>query len=265
MIKLDFAVIKVWGKDADRYLNSRLSGEINSRDFFMPNFALDHTGRIEGFFRVLKRDDYFLISLETDESIESQIQSLFKYKVSEKINFEILNERIFHSVNELSPKPLCMAKRTEVVGFDYLLSAHECIEIKYSNIDDNAFTESRIAGNQPLFFKDIEKGERLFCLTSSDLLPKIGKCYVGHEAVEKALAVGKPPYLILPYFINEQVTISKGTEIFDISSGSKIGKIISFYSSFGGFCKVKNNIAIIGIKVAEKVIPLKLVGKSTNS
>ncbi|MCS6893953.1 MAG: hypothetical protein NZO16_05255, partial [Deltaproteobacteria bacterium] len=97
LISLPYKCLLVSGKDAESYLNQRLTGRIDSVDTLLPNFALTPAGKIEGFYRVAKLENTFLITCEVDSGVDDALNALLRFKVSEKITVQICDElKLYH-------------------------------------------------------------------------------------------------------------------------------------------------------------------------
>jgi len=194
------SILKIWGRDAKQYLNARLSCEIVPGKL-TPGFALDARGLIQSFLRVAEVEDYFLVHFDNTLSLNINLEILFKYKVAEKLQWEILqNHIIVHTFEDLKLGLKLQSKRTQTEGFDYILKS-DSMTCPTQPIED--FNLLRVRAGFPIFFEEVPAAIFPFALTNQELIPSKPFCYVGQEAVEKAKSRGRSPYFVLPFEVSE--------------------------------------------------------------
>lgn len=273
IIPLNFVIIEVWGRDAETYLNNRLTGQVSNCETFMPNFALSPTGRIEGFYRIVRKNERFIISVETSEP-EDSINQLFRFKVTEKIEFKILsNLKLAHLIDEINSdltssdsEIVFKAKslRCDKWGFDIIVEGQLSPPNKH---ELEAFNNRRIMSNQPLFFQEVPRGTSFVELTCPFFRPKTGICYIGQEVVEKVSAIGKPPAIIVPFIVRSPTKsrgeIHKNSDIVDTHSGKNIGTVL--FSKWNcGFARLRGYPQSVGILSSDSIIPIEVKSDQGN-
>ena len=232
------SILKLWGRDAKQYLNARLTCEIIPGKL-TPGFALDARGLIQSFLRVAEVEDYFLVHFDNTLSLNINLEILFKYKVSEKLNWEILQDHVIvHTFEDLKLGLKLQAKRTKKEGFDYVLKS-DSMPCTMQPIED--FNLSRVRAGFPSFFEEVPAEIFPFALTNQELIPSKPFCYVGQETVEKAKSRGRSPYFVLPFEVSE---LSGGTDLnalmgmnFNLSDGLEAQ--ILFINQRYGWAKLK--------------------------
>lgn len=282
----DALIFMVSGRDAQRYLNARLTNNI--RDLAVGagciGAALSPQGRTEGLYAVIRRGtEEFTVYCDGGNK-EEVLPALKRYIVADRVTVSEPLEpaTLLHVVspagNGLSDLPpatpareaivyesggwlYVSRQRTPQMGFDIVLPASAIQEARdrfaLHGIPEISATERhllRIAAKMPQYPDELGQ-DILF--SESQLLSAVSftkGCYVGQEIVEKIDSHGKAPYLIRTFSVSQKLDMSEELEIeMAVEGGSRktVGTVLSLASepdsnTTCGFARLRNTPAVLG-------------------
>jgi folate-binding protein YgfZ len=255
----DCFAIEVSGKDAQRYLQARMTNDIrltDTPDNSILSAILDSNGKTQGVFTISKKqgaDQYILIA---DGGEKQQIiTALLRFKVADRVDTKIMeNTKIVHlaknndeesrlrleeMLTQLEtikiPEPVDTPQRTTQQG-EYILyndkdhrQLHEILRFCGRIISSEEALALRIKSGRPVFPNEISDKRIFIEAQLNGAISRSKGCYAGQEVIERASSRGRPPKLITRVKINDDTTLSSGTEIF-LSSDTekKVGQILNF-------------------------------------
>ena len=215
-------VFKAVGRDAERYLNGRLSNDIRAvgPSGGVEAAMLNDRGRIEGYFFVVRLPEAQGFLLWCEGGDRSKVgAALRRYLVADRVEISDLSDSfaLVHLFGQPLPSlsPECRAEphtRVGEKGWDVLVPRDAPLpdEAAAGAVDAAAWYALCYAANRLSF--PAELNERVLlpeAELSRTLAPSKG-CYVGQEAVEKTLSRGKAPHRIArlaggPLFAGERL------------------------------------------------------------
>ncbi|HMO01820.1 MAG TPA: hypothetical protein PKD37_02165 [Oligoflexia bacterium] len=242
----------VIGKDAERYLNARLTNNIKllkTGDYCLAA-ALSAQGRTEGLFVVVRQEDKFIVYTVGGEK-EKTFASLRKFVVADRVEFfdKSAEHRLFHVIERDGSeskleKELFLLKesgggttsflslsidRAEAGGrdiltdFDFDFKSQICA----SPITFEEFEFLRIKNKRPAFPSELNESSLFLEGGWSEPIAFNKGCYIGQEVVEKITAIGEAPRVLkVLCFANCSHKISADERVCN-DSGEIIGKIVS--------------------------------------
>jgi len=266
---------RVSGKDARRYLNSRLSNDLRSlRDGeSLVAAALTAQGRVEALFSVFGSADdvFYLVSDGGDR--QAVLGALTRCIVADRVSVEDISTSIAYlhmsgisSAGEIAPqpKPGCVkvsrsCSRVDEAGIDLL----------YIGATEDVFSEMEATHGEPLSESDyhllrIKRGAPVFpeevneqvILTECGLREAVSfskGCYVGQEVIERIDAIGKLPRILVRVRLSGSTTAIAG-EVVTNAAGQVLGKILnaaydSLESKTYAFALLRSGSYIVGQQV----------------
>lgn len=235
---MDIFLLDIQGKDSKRYLNSRLTNDINKLIGCQPSFMLSPQGKIEGQFYVYAfNDGYLLFAVGEQEQI---LQSFKKYLVADRVTVKKLDLNL---QNTSHGESLLVYKENSVRLSNNLLGTDLIFEFGAGDpiLPD---LDQRFKSAKPIYPLDLK-----------DLLfPEIGEneavafnkgCYVGQEVVERVSAIGKVPSVLKRVDFHQPIEIK--TRFYGADS-KLVGEVISTdKSGMKTFSRVKSSYAEVSV------------------
>lgn len=275
-------VIEVSGKDAQRYLNARLTVNIGTLSNNRGAVAAQLTpqGRAEGLFTVIyssERNAYYLYSPFGDHA--AMLSAFKRYIVADRVSVVDLSAEttlihISPRLNSLgllhegllSVTPfdvrwingMCFIAlaRTLVQGFDIVVKRQdtpalvEGLSAKgYRELSLQEFERERFLSRIPSFPSEIDE-KRVFLESGlTDAISKNKGCYTGQEVIERADALGKLPRRVRWIEVNYSDIQSEGPFTVKLPDGTPIGEVLSSFRDrvnmkFYAFVSVKREIEL---------------------
>ena len=250
-------ILRVSGKDALRYVQSRLSNDINALELsaFALAAALSPQGKTEGLFRVLRiSEDSFILYCDDGDS-EAVIEAFKRYIVADQVNVEDLSESylLYHILpdqisilakeynlpsnnSEFSVDDnfyIVPNSRSNANGYDFLVPVKELdafkAKIKFKEISFQEGLNLQIQAGIPSFPNEVNNS---FILTEAEQLQASSEtkgCYVGQEVIEKIAAVGKVPNKLIHLCFSPSKDSIQDQSVYlsEKEQLQQIGKIIS--------------------------------------
>lgn len=233
--KLNFwRVYEITGPDAKRYLQGRLSQDINSLKSgeLKESLMLSPQGKIQQMPLVAlssEEESYYLICyFGSDVSTESENfkNDLFQFKVADLVEIKEKDCELLFSENkdELNQKS----------RFSYLDLG--CFILRSDNSSsesllERAFLEKLTLWGKPLFLRDLKTGSQAGLLELKNYVSFEKGCYAGQEVVEKTEALGKAARKIFRISSKEEISaLKQGAEVCDFITKEKIGELTSVFS-----------------------------------
>lgn len=260
-------ILKVFGKDSQRYLNARLSNDSRSVSAggSYEAAALTAQGRIEGHFHVMcmAEGDYLLFCEGGDRNA---VRSAFsRYIVADRVTVTDLSDEwkafvVAPTTGELAEISTIASQLGAVVIHAPVLSESSAfilcssvssaellatvIRISGSELSEEQFNFKRAERGVPFFPSELNES---VMLTESGLTNAVSftkGCYVGQEVVERSDAIGKVPRLLQRITYECEKEPETGTAI-KATDGSEIGKVVSSYRApeanrYISFCLLRN-------------------------
>ncbi len=200
----------VSGEDANRYLQGRLTQDINSLEIEQrkQSLLLTANGKIQGKFYIIKKEDSFLIICDpylSDQQRENFKQALLKFKVADRVDLEDLSSELTEVLvigqSDNFNVPSANINFGEVSGHLFIVANDELEDLKRKltkseiteDKDGALFKQARIANKIPLFGVDITEKNSATEIDVTELVSFSKGCYTGQELVEMSTARGRPP------------------------------------------------------------------------
>lgn len=218
-------LFEVSGKDAERYLQARLTNNIKtlSTNNHLQAAALTPQGRTEGFFTVIKKSDQSFILTSPSGNYETLVNSFKRYKVADRFEIidlrnekqlihissdsrsaliELLKNAGFTAQNEflLSTEDnyAYQISRISTDGFDILVSNNLTTQLltklkqeNFSEIPETHFNYLRIKNNTPSFPQELNDSAVFLEADLENAVSFKKGCYVGQEVIEKVDSHGR--------------------------------------------------------------------------
>ena len=277
------AVFRVFGPDAESYLQGRLTQNIRQLELGQGSLSLllSPQGKVQGQFVVLKQDKDFLLVLDPEipgEVVKTIKEHLLCFKVADQL--EVEEQRLsclsLRAVDQVPLKEfnqlqdfyqhahldfkgisfLALKIPRPLRAFELLLGEKEAQELETLILDLNKDLSlaskdllelERLQAGFPRFGVDLS--EKVFAgdLPSQDYISFDKGCYAGQEAVEMAIARGRPNRELLLFSHSGRSEAELGEPITTSQEADKsCGQITSICydvksnRSFGlGFLKTK--------------------------
>ena len=273
-------IFLVSGRDSKRYLQARLSNDITNLNILDSVNAgcLSPQGKTESILKVTKLDDnkYLLVCLSGKS--DQVISTLKKFLVADRVDITDLTQDYnlyyfnFHNLDFLSSNLPCTKDQNFFI-FHNDYNTNGCLAVlkKYpevaledqtlgiNRLNENDFSLLRIKAKMPEFNFEIIEDSLFVEALRFDCISNTKGCYAGQEVVERTLALGKPPFNILSFYIDYRLNISTNCNILIGGSGDVVGKVLnSAYSDNEKrtylFTKIKYKFKSLelNISVAEK-------------
>lgn len=275
-------VIEVSGKDAQRYLNARLTVNVGTLSDNRGAIAAQLTpqGKAEGIFTVTyssERNAYYLYSPSGDHA--AMLSAFKRYLVADRVSVVDLSSEtaLIHIspqlnslglLNEgrLSATPfdvkwingICFIAlaRTLLQGFDIVVKreetpalAEELSSKGYRAMSFQEFERERFLSRIPSFPSEIDE-RRVFLESGlTDAISKNKGCYTGQEVIERADALGKLPRRVRWIEANSSDIQSEAPRTIKLPDGTPIGEVLSSFhdqvdNKFYAFVSVKSEIEL---------------------
>jgi folate-binding protein YgfZ len=262
----NYSLVEVFGDDAIRYLNGRVTQDI--KNFAIgegkKSLLLSPQGRIEAHFLILRDEDKFIFIIDpSDTNFE---EALFRFRVADAVegnnnselyklyslqgpsSSEILNSFGFkklpehpyqHAVNiiENISYRIIFHPRGEMQGFDIIIPQNQ-VQTFINQMQKNkhlilgskeGLELVRISTLTPRY--DLDLKEKIFApdINLSELASFSKGCYTGQEVVEMATARGKPNRKFRLLIGNSLAQIPSGADVF--AKIESIDKKVGFATS----------------------------------
>ncbi len=249
----DTFLLRASGRDVNRYLQARLTNDLKKLEGDESSLLaaiLDPQGKTEGVFTVAKDGKDFLLLADGGKPDEV-LAGLLRFKVADQVDVVIEEEvAVFHlaykdknslpTIEEavLMPEPETQAKRTDLRG-TYFILPNSKVEETIAQLD--AFgtslppehaTALRIKNRRPLFPLEVLPG-RIF--SESGLMEAVSftkGCYAGQEVIEKSIARGKPPKVLVQLDSTGNPP-SPGDKVFADSGSVEAGNVLTVGTANG--------------------------------
>lgn len=242
-------VLKASGRDARRYLNSRLSNDLRS---LQPGqsaqaAALTAQGRVEGLFTVFALPgDTFLLACEGGDRAEV-LAAVRRFIVADRVTIEDISDlaafvHVADSPERVMPLvagigeggPLVAANpRISAAGSDCIILGADRAAVEPqlrerlgAPLGDGQYLLLRIQRGTPSFPEEVN-GDLI--VTESGLYDAVSfskGCYVGQEVIERSDAIGKLPRALERIRLDGEVSVPSGERIMK-GAGETIGKALS--------------------------------------
>ena len=259
-------VCRVTGKDGKRYLQNRLSNDIQALPpgASCSAAALSPQGKIEGVFLVINvAEGEYLLAADGGE--RSQVLgALQRFKVAERAEFKDESDSVtvFHcdGILDSIKAPggfVAKAPRFSSTGMHLIVPRGESTEVikkltaLTQELSGEALTIERVRKNVPSFPEELNDKLLLSEAGVKDLISFTKGCYVGQEVVAKIDALGKAPRVLVRFrstnsggslqgasvSVSANETRSVGTILTSVSDGASGEEI--------GFAALKNDPAVL--------------------
>jgi len=256
-------ILKVTGRDARRYLNSRLSADIKS---LAPGNgvlagALTAQGRTQGVFCILNiAQDDFLVYADGERAADV-LAALKAFVVADRIDFQLCdNLTLMHIITggndnlssvgvgfaalpvgnfnfvRAGESVLVNRKRAEAGGFDLILEREKLATIRallkgkgFKELSQEEIKLLRFRAGIPAFPEEINE-DHLFPEAGLEGSISYTKgCYIGQEVLEKLDARGKLPKILLRVGLSGMHDFSDQlSRVVRGEGGEKLGEVLSF-------------------------------------
>lgn len=228
-IRFPLAVIlEVTGRDAQRYLQSRLTNDIRALtdNTYCLAAALTPQGKTLGLFTVkrIEGDRYLLASDGGDP--ETIIAAVKQFLVADRVtvtNVSLLFSLV-HYISETTSTDGLNRNRVRQIGYDQIESI-ESSSPKGAEISWHEYQVLRFRAGRPTFPEEINEK---FLFSESGLMEAVSfmkGCYVGQEVVHKIDAYGKIPKRLVRGYFSSEIEIPAGSRL--ELNGDLVGKTVS--------------------------------------
>lgn len=228
---------RVGDKDAKRYINARITNDINllENEDSISAAILDSRGKTQGYFEIFKQGEEYLFISEGGEA-KNIVEAFKQFIVADRVslspeNIKLVNvigacEKLSefslkYQVNEIKTFILLEKNNLETFLVELKKDNHKELnkeEYNYRRIDNNKLSFEEELEN--IFFPEAE-------IINSYSTNK--GCYTGQEAVEMVLARGKLPAILKYCIVNGKIEVSKKTKVFEDKDNNKqIGSVLNF-------------------------------------
>lgn len=265
-------ILEVSGKDAQRYLNNRLTYDVRSAsdgsEFIAA--ALSPQGRTEGLFEVRCIADKFLLVCDAGDR-DTVIKAFSRYKVADRVEIVDLSAKcsVIHifeaekfNITNINVITTIKRARITAAGLDLIVAREDlnsaCLALDNQGgqvIESQEFESLRISRGFPQFPLEIND-QSIILETGPKEAVSFGKgCYVGQEVIERVDSMGRLP--------KELIRVKAATEFqrefpITLQSGKVVGEVVSVAldqdsSAWFGFGLVKSGALNVGdqIKIAQ--------------
>jgi len=238
----DALIARIAGRDAERYLNARLSNHIKALadGEWIDAAALNPQGKIEGIYQVKRLEkEEFLISCDGGDHTEL-INSVKRYIVADRVTLtDLSNEyRLIHITSPLTASFRVFAERTRnrvgVEGKDQIVLRASIVSHDFA-VDNGTIPQSeyqllRLKTGLFVFPQELS-GISISEINYNNLVSFKKGCYVGQELVEKIDSFASAPKVLVRILILAERSIALGTEV--VVDGERVGKVLASASSHG--------------------------------
>jgi folate-binding protein YgfZ len=275
-------ILEISGKDAQRYLNARLTINISTLSNERGAIAAQLTpqGKPEGVFTIVyssERNVYYLFSPFGDHA--AMLSAFKRYIVADRVSvadrsaetvlihlsttldslrlqrgdvcstapFEVkwINDACFITFPRISSHGLDVILRYE----DVPLFMQELTTQGYRDLSFQEFERGRFLSRIPSFPSEIDE-KRVFLESGlTDAISKNKGCYTGQEVIERVDALGKLPRRVRWLEIDRFTLPSEGPLTVKLLDGTPIGEVLStfqdrIHEKVYAFVSVKNEIEL---------------------
>lgn len=242
---------EVKGRDASRYLNSRLSNDVRSLKpgESIEAAALTAQGRVQALLRVVARSaDEYLLVFDGGDSAELQ-KVILQFKVADRVELSDHSSRwaLLHAVDHSdsgaaipavhTADPQWAHRRISDSGMDLLIAAERVaawraarIDLGWDELDQDSFRLQRFRYGHPSWPEEIDSSVILLESGRECAVSFKKGCYVGQEVIEKLDAYGKRPKVLLRLAVAGSEPITPGTPVLLHSAsdnGQRLGEVRS--------------------------------------
>lgn len=246
-------IASVIGRDAERYLNARLSNHTKALQpgEWIDSAALSPQGKIEGIYQIrrISKEEYLLICDGGDHA--ELITALKRYIVADRLEVKDLSEEniLIHCLGDLAMDVAVLAQRrhsrTGQTGIDLVAPKQAWESYLKSNslqkMPRSQYEFLRIAHGNYAYPQELS-GISISEIDYSKLVSFKKGCYVGQELVEKVDSFAKSPKVLARILVNSTQEIPEQTEIF--ANNQKIGQVLRQFRSDG----YKNSFVVARIR-----------------
>jgi folate-binding protein YgfZ len=265
-------ILTVSGRDAERYLQARLTNDVRALapGQFCDAAALTPQGRTEAFCAVLKRSPQeFLLLCESDRH-EEIYTAVRRFLVAERAEVKALSSELLalhltcpdrstlpgmpvlpaspatvspSAVHEQEGVIAISRRRTPTKGWDIILPREKLESLRSAlltaeiqELDPQEQKLLRLRAGIPSFPEELNS-EHLF--SESGLMHAVSftkGCYTGQEVVAKIDALGKTPRVLRRLKLEGVHSISPGSSVESAPGGSKIGTVLSAAADSAELC-----------------------------
>lgn len=268
----DPVVLEVSGKDAERYLNARLTLNIKQLGTGDNNAAacLNPQGKTEALFNIRRQSAEEFTLLCDDGNREQIITALKRYLVADRVTVNDVSERYKVLVLFQESMPAELAAYSSMVSrparsleksYDLLIpeNFYEPVRqmlkmLKGRELSAIEADVKRMQAGVPSFPSEISE-KTIFSATSlKDIISPAKGCYVGQEVIEKTEAMGKVPYQLRAYYAYTEVTPDSKIISEQPEGPGLAGKVISVVFDkdsrrYYFFAEIRNNPKILDSKL----------------
>lgn len=226
----------VWGKEAVRFLNGLITGDVAKLEDGAQMFAAfpNAQGRLLAVVRVLRNGERFLF--ETEEATREKIyNNLFRFTFAGDFFVEDLSEKFqFFKILNSEIEFQNSIRFETAFGTDYFVP-NESAEIflsalkkqNASEISDELYEILRIEKGIPLYGVDMDEATIVPELGIDELISYNKGCYIGQEIIARIYFRGHVAKQLRGLiFEDENVSVNAGDELKSVE-GKSAGKITS--------------------------------------
>lgn len=264
-------IFRVYGRDSERYLHSRLSIDVKGLTSGSSSWAaaLSPQGKIDLFCQIQRLEDSFLVLIEEVSNEEEALGLLKRFVVADDVKVESLSSKYKHhkiwsDSEDLDAKNFskiysCFTDAHSISCLSSDSQIESAKEIKY--LEQVAYELFRI-NNQIIAAGDMSKNIFFPDTGLNHLVASHAGCFVGQEPVEMCVSRGKAPNKIYSYKSGE--SFSKDSLLYDKESDKKIGQVLTSVKDtrdddFKGFCLIRNIDTVPLILCSDSKVELSLI------
>lgn len=231
-------ILKISGKDANRYLQSRFTNDIKKLHAgeAIWTAALSPQGKTEGLFVLSQFHDSYLLIASGGDS-EKIIQGVRRFLVADRVTVTAMSDlALLHLNTEAGSEVMamcescCKIQRIGMLGQDLIIKQSESAtvisrlqESGFEQISDSDYQISKITAKHPDFPADVVPDSLFAESQREDAISRNKGCYAGQEVVERLSALGTLPAKIISLSCSGE--ISAGQEV--LCAEKLAGEIIS--------------------------------------
>jgi len=240
-------VVEVSGKDAERYLNNRLSNDIRQCQINHPIIAaaLNPQGRVEGIFTVFRKGDGAFILVCDGGNPTEVISALSRYIVADRVTINNVTELFawIHVAQGIDVVALQNDNREHLElnshtrifadGADILVPMEAVAHVvkvlsgaESGVISDDEYRALRVARGLPVFPEELNAHVILSECGMRHAISFSKGCYVGQEVIERSDAIGKLPRRLERFVFDHLTQVEIGATIENVHHEA-IGKVVT--------------------------------------
>jgi len=241
VVKREKDFLRVFGNEAERYLQGQLSqdieGMLDGESRF--TFLLQPSGKVDAWLRITRqtKNDYLL---DVDKGHgDSVLSRLKRFLLRTDCTFEILDHFLYTEIgNSRIERGLadCLVIPYSWFGHEFTdyIFKKETLPKEFTLVNDQLWEEARIKAGIPELGKEIDPSTISASLGIDDFSVSFTKgCYTGQELVARIDSrKGGTPYRLVKINGTAEIDSSKG---YLFQSGEKIGTVTSEVSTGDGF------------------------------